>query len=74
MRLKVNPHGIRVGRAIRDWESRWNPDVDLIIEGFNKSLVLNGDKFRNLQVTSNFRTYASNSCDVERFVKTMEKR
>lgn len=74
MQHKVNPHTIRVSRAIRDWESRWNPDVDLIIEGFNKFLVLNGESFRNLQITSNFRNYTSNSCDIERSLKTMVKR
>lgn len=73
MHHKVNPHGLRVG-VVRDWESRWNLDVDLIIEGFNRSLVLSGERVRNLQVTSNFRTYISNSCDVESIVKTMKKR
>lgn len=73
MHHKVNPHGLRVG-VIRDWESRWNPDVDLIIERFNSSPVLNGDRFKKLLVTNNLIRYVLNKSCTEKFGKTMEKR
>lgn len=64
MRHKVNPHTLRVG-VIRDWASKWNPE---------ETITLSGDRFKNLQITSNVRIYSFNSCDVERIVKTMKKR
>lgn len=69
MRHKVNPHTLRVG-VIRDWDSRWNP------EGSKEISIarLNGDNFKNLNVTSNLKVFDYNSCDVERIVKTMKKR
>lgn len=69
MRHKVNPHTLRVG-VIRDWESRWNPEWS---KGISVAR-LNGDNFKNLNVTSNIRVFGYNSCDVERIVKTMKKR
>lgn len=47
MGYKINQHTFKVG-VIRDWNSKLNPNVDLIIVYFNESIILNGDKFSNL--------------------------
>ena len=44
---KISRHIFKVV-IIRDWNSKWNPDVDLIIGYFNESIILNVDKFSNL--------------------------
>lgn len=68
MQHKVNPHNLRVG-VIRDWDSRWNPS-DLKV---NISRI-DGEYFKNLQVTNNIRFFGYTSGDIERVVKTMRKR
>ena len=68
MRHKFNASNVRVG-VIRDWHSKWNSN-DSIVSNVNEFIILNGDNFKNLQVTRNF----SNRCVDEVFVKMMKKR
>lgn len=67
MQHKVNPHTIRVG-VIRDWDSKWNPSFAVSISR------INGERFKNLQVTSNVRIFGRDNSDIERIVKSMKKR
>lgn len=67
MQHKVNPHTIRVG-VIRDWDSKWSPSFDV------SPSRINGECFKNLQVTSNVRIFGRDNSDIERIVKSMKKR
>lgn len=68
MTHKFNASNVRVG-VIRDWHSKWN-SIDPIVSNVNEFIILNGDNFKNLQVTR----YFSIRCTDDVFVKMMKKR